>query len=271
MRAGPDRASASTAPRSWSPWPRATASPPSPGPTCCATASAAACAPRSWRSATGRWASGGRCARCFPQTREQRCWVPQDRQRARRPAEVRAARGEEGPAGDLQRRGPRRTPSRRSPRSRRPTARSSAQGRREDHRRPGRAAGVLRLPRRALGPPADHEPDRVDVLHGPATGPRSPKAPAARPPASPWCSSSSRPPRTAGGRSTAPTSSPSSAPAPASNAASFIEHTGTLWTRPGTYSPPGANADDPPSTCADGCRRRNRRSEHGVPAAAAHG
>ena len=42
------------------------------------------------------------------------------------------------------------------------------EGRREDHRRPGPAAGLLRLPRRALGAPAHHEPDRVDVRDGPA-------------------------------------------------------------------------------------------------------
>ena len=42
------------------------------------------------------------------------------------------------------------------------------QGRREDHRRPRRAARVLRLPRRALDPPAHHQPDRVDLRHRPA-------------------------------------------------------------------------------------------------------
>jgi putative transposase len=43
-------------------------------------------------------------------------------------------------------------------------------GGREDHRRPRRAAGVLQLPRRAPGPPAYHEPARVDLRH------RSPSA-----------------------------------------------------------------------------------------------
>jgi putative transposase len=38
-----------------------------------------------------------------------------------------------------------------------------AEGGREDHRRPRCAAGVLQLPRRALDPPADDEPDRVDL------------------------------------------------------------------------------------------------------------
>jgi putative transposase len=36
---------------------------------------------------------------------------------------------------------------------------------REGHRRPRRAPGVLCLPRRALGPPAHHEPDRIDLRH----------------------------------------------------------------------------------------------------------
>jgi transposase-like protein len=41
-------------------------------------------------------------------------------------------------------------------------------GRREDHRRRGGAAGLLRLPRRALGAPAHDEPDRVHLRHGQA-------------------------------------------------------------------------------------------------------
>ena len=42
------------------------------------------------------------------------------------------------------------------------------QGHREDHRRRGGAAGVLRLPVRALGAPAHDQPDRVHLRHGPA-------------------------------------------------------------------------------------------------------
>ena len=38
-----------------------------------------------------------------------------------------------------------------------------AQSHREDQRRPGRLVGVLRLPRRALDPSTDHEPNRVDL------------------------------------------------------------------------------------------------------------
>ena len=45
---------------------RASASQPSRGPTCCATASAAGCAPRCSRSATARWGSGRRSATCSP-------------------------------------------------------------------------------------------------------------------------------------------------------------------------------------------------------------
>ncbi len=38
----------------------------------------------------------------------------------------------------------------------------------EDHRGPRHAAGVLRLPGRALDPPAHNQPDRVDLRHRPA-------------------------------------------------------------------------------------------------------
>jgi Transposase and inactivated derivatives len=47
--------------------------------------------------------------------------------------------------------------------------RQVAQGDREDHRAPRRAAGVLRLPSRALDPPAHHQPHRVDLRHGAVT------------------------------------------------------------------------------------------------------
>lgn len=59
------------------------------------------------------------------------------------------------------------TPSRRSGHSPSSTGPGSPR-RQEDHRRPGRAAGVLRLPRRTQDPPADHQPDRVHVCHRPA-------------------------------------------------------------------------------------------------------
>ncbi len=57
-------ASAWTARRSSSRWPRACGSRPSRGPTCCATAADGACATPSWWSATARWAFGGRWPRC---------------------------------------------------------------------------------------------------------------------------------------------------------------------------------------------------------------
>lgn len=88
----------------------------------------------------------------FPDTREQRCWL-------HKLGNILAALPksapwcEEGTGGDLQRRKQGRTRSR--PRGRSPRTRGQmAQGGHEDHRRPRRAAGVLRLPGRALDPPA---------------------------------------------------------------------------------------------------------------------
>ena len=85
--------------------------------------------------------------------------VPQDRQRPGRAAEVRAPGREEGPRRDLGRRGQAARP-RRGEGVRGRLRREVPQGHREDHRRPGPAAGVLRLPRRALGAPAHDQPDR---------------------------------------------------------------------------------------------------------------
>jgi hypothetical protein len=99
--------------------------------------------------ATGRWGSGARCARSSPEPASSaagsvklrmsspRCPGPRTRARRRPWPRSGARRTRTTPA-------PRRRPS--TP----PTARSS-QGRREDHRRPGPAARVLRLPGRALG------------------------------------------------------------------------------------------------------------------------
>src|SRR6266704_1348884 len=50
------------------------------------------------------------------------------------------------------------------------------EGGREDHRRPRRAARVLRLPRRALDPPTNHEPDRVNLRLGEAQDEGHPRA-----------------------------------------------------------------------------------------------
>jgi hypothetical protein len=123
--------------------------------------------------ALGFWAA---VREVFPQAREQRVLVPQDRQRAQRPAQVRPA-GREGRAGrDLERRGPR---TRRAgcPGVRSRLRHQMAQGRSEDHRRPRRARGVLRLPCRALDPPAHHQLDRVDLRHRAAASTGHPGAP----------------------------------------------------------------------------------------------
>jgi Transposase, Mutator family len=103
----------------------------------------------------------------FPQAREGRCWYCKT-------ANVLAALpksahpgGEEGPGGDLGRRGQTACP-RGGEGVRVRLRREVPQGRREDHQRYGGAAGVLRLPVRALGASAHHEPDRVDLRHGQA-------------------------------------------------------------------------------------------------------
>ena len=85
----------------------------------------------------------------------------------RLPAEIGPARGPQGARADPRRRGPR---ARRegSQGLRRCLRRQVPQGGREDHRRCRPAARVLRLPRRALDPPQDVQPDRVDLLHRPA-------------------------------------------------------------------------------------------------------
>ena len=103
----------------------------------------------------------------FPADQGAALLVPQDGQCPGRAAEVRAPRGEEGPGGDLERRGQAARPGRgQGVRGR--LRGQVPQGRREDHRRPRGAAGVLRLPGRALGPPADHQPDRVHLRDGTA-------------------------------------------------------------------------------------------------------
>jgi putative transposase len=123
--------------------------------------------------AMGLWKA---LAEVFPAARHQRCWVHQGPECHERPAEVRAAGRDEGDAGDLQRRGPR---ARRGVRE--DLRHQVPQGRREDHRRPRRVAGFLRLPGRALDPLADDEPDRVDLLHrqAPHQGHPRPGSPAA--------------------------------------------------------------------------------------------
>ena len=114
--------------------------------------------------ALGFW---GALREVFPATREQRCWfhkignVLAALPKSAHPG-AKKALAEIWNAEDKQPRPRRRAGVRGRLR------REVRQGRREDHRRPRRAARVLRLPRRALDPPAHHEPDRVDLRHRPA-------------------------------------------------------------------------------------------------------
>jgi transposase-like protein len=90
--------------------------------------------------ALGFW---GALREVFPATREQRCWF-------HKIANVLSA-----------------LPKSAHPGAKKALRRQVRQGRRQGHRRPGPVARLLRLPGRALGPPAHHEPDRVDLRHGP--------------------------------------------------------------------------------------------------------
>jgi transposase-like protein len=159
--------------------------------------------------ALGFWAA---LREVFPVTREQRCWfhkignVLAALPRSAHPG-AKKALAQIWNAEDRQH-APRRRPGVRD------RLRSQVRrGHREDHRRSRRAARVLRLPRRALDPPAHHEPDRVDLRHRPTPHQDHPRPRAPARPAWRWRSSSSKPPRTAGARSTHPTSSRSSASA----------------------------------------------------------
>jgi Transposase, Mutator family len=94
-----------------------------------------------------------------------------------------------------------------------------SQGHREDHRRPGRAAQLLRLPARTLDPPAHVQPDRVDVCYRPAPHPdhQRPRQPRRR--AGHGVQTHRNQRSNGGGRSTHHTCSPSSAPEPTSSGA----------------------------------------------------
>jgi putative transposase len=100
----------------------------------------------------------------FPDTGRAALLVPRAGQRPGRPAEVCAPRREGRAYRDLQRRGqgPRRQGDQGVCGRLR---RKVAQGSREDHRACRRAPGVLRLPRRALDPPAHDQSDRVNLRH----------------------------------------------------------------------------------------------------------
>jgi hypothetical protein len=137
----------------------------------------------------------------FPETAEQRCWWHKIGNTLAALPKSGPPSGEEGARGDLQRRGQDPRPSRRES-VRRRVRRQMAQGDSEDHRRPRRAARLLRLPGRALDPPADHESDRVHLRDSTAQNQGLPRVQAPAPPASRWRSSSSSPPRPGGGWST---------------------------------------------------------------------
>jgi hypothetical protein len=130
----------------------------------------------------------------------------------------RRTRGEEGAGGDLERRGqaPRR---RRRPGVRRRVRRQVAQGRREDHRRPRRAAERSMTTRPSTGSTCAPRIRSSRPSPPSGCGSGSPRAPAPEPPGSRWRSSSSSPPNAAGAPSTHPTWSPSSEPAPSSRTA----------------------------------------------------
>ena len=135
------------------------------GPTCSGTASAAAWLRQCSPSATERSGSGPRCVTSSLPPASNAAGSTRSPTSSTR-TQVRTARREGRAGRDLERRRPRARRGR-CPLLRGRVRHQVAQGGREGHRRPRRAAGVLRLPRRALGPPAYHEPGRVDLRHRP--------------------------------------------------------------------------------------------------------
>ena len=117
-----------------------------------------------WPPGTGRWDSGARCARVWPEHPRAALLVPQDIECSCRAAEVGAPGGEEDARRDLERRG-------QVPRPRRgQTVRGDlwcevSEGGRQDLRRRRAAAGVLRLPGRALDPSENYKSDRIYLRH----------------------------------------------------------------------------------------------------------
>ncbi|MEV5150028.1 transposase [Streptomyces sp. NPDC052727] len=103
----------------------------------------------------------------FPAARHQRCWVHKARNvtnclpKSAQPGATKAVQ-EICNAED-------RAHAEKSSEEFAPLRHEMAQGRREDHQRPGRAAGVLRLPSRALGPPADTRSSRRSSTVKPRT------------------------------------------------------------------------------------------------------
>ena len=103
---------------------------------------------------------GLRQRQTFPATREQRCWgahgnclsaLPKQLHPDAKAALAAIYGAETRAAGGRCHAGVRRS------------VRRTSEGGRQDHRRPRRAAGLLRLPRRALEAPAHHQRDRVDL------------------------------------------------------------------------------------------------------------
>src|SRR5689334_4330089 len=90
--------------------------------------------------------------------------VPQAGQCPCRTAQISAPHRDRSHEGHLQRRRHRQGPSR-GQSLRRRLRRQVPQGRRQDHRRPRHAVGVLPLPRRALDPPTHHQPNRKYLRH----------------------------------------------------------------------------------------------------------
>lgn len=165
--------------------------------------------------AMGLWRA---LAEVFPAARHQRCWVHKSRNvtnalpKSAQPGATRAMQ-------EIYNAEDRAHAEKASKHSRGPTAPS---GPRPPRRSPTTGTNCWRSTTSppntgsTCGPPTRSSPPSPPS----SSAPRSPAAPAAQPPWR-WCSSSSNPPRTDGARSPAPTSSPWSAPAPASRTASW--------------------------------------------------
>ena len=111
----------------------------------------------------------GRPARRLPRDPRAALLGAQDRAGPRHPAQAQARGGEGGPRGHLHGRHPQRGARRGDPLRR--GLRGVAQGRRQGDRRARRPAHLLRLPRRAPGPPAHHDPIEIDLLDRPPADP----------------------------------------------------------------------------------------------------
>ena len=109
--------------------------------------------------ALGFWAA---LREVFPTTRGAALLGARDGQRSRRPAQAPPRRRQRRHRQDLL--APSRTAALEAVKAFCRRVQRLPQGRQEDHRPARRPAGLLRLPPRALDPPAHHQPDRVDLL-----------------------------------------------------------------------------------------------------------